>query len=267
MVRKTKHNQGELCLVCFGDYIMALAKYYEEILERLYSNVSSVNYLMKPENKWIISDERWDQILVNLKNQTEKAEKILKELSNKDLLQLQNEVDNLKLENFELRNSHKNLKNANNSQNIYDKKFYIQQAVIYRHDIKGKFTLILSENHENELVINHNDCSEIIDYSEGTILDITVDAIGDVFAVRVSDKKELGKFAKFTHGKLKMANNANYAIIKSHGKTYVPEWVCENFYQRKKVYKVYYLEVEKHIIDEMGRSYDKVALQVFILEN
>lgn len=247
---------------------MALAKYYEEILERLHSNVSSVNYLMKSENRWIISDERWSQILVNLTNQIDKAEKILKELSsNKDLLQLQNEVDNLKLENLELRNSLKNSKNPNNSQNICNKKFYIQQAIIYRHNIKGKFSQILSENYENELIINHNDFPDIIDYLEGTILDITVDAIGNIFAVRISDKTEIGKFARFMRGKLKMVDNANYAIIKSHGKIYVPEWVCENFYQRQRVYKVYYLEVNKRITDEMGEIYDKVALQVFILEN
>ncbi|WII95720.1 hypothetical protein LU276_02470 [Moraxella haemolytica] len=82
---------------------MALAKHYEEILERLHSNVNSINYLIKPENRWIITDDRWQQILANLNNQIEKAEKICKELSNKDLLQLQNEIDNLKKENIELR--------------------------------------------------------------------------------------------------------------------------------------------------------------------
>ncbi|ANB92093.1 hypothetical protein MOVS_09040 [Moraxella ovis] len=63
-----------------------------------------------------------------------------------------------------------------------------------------------------------------------------------------------------------MVIGAKYAIIKSYCKVYVPAWICENFYQYNKRYTVYFLAVDKNITDESGKSYEKVALQIFIIE-
>ena len=46
---------------------MALAKYYEDILERLNDNIDSVKLLSKEENRNFISDERWNQIIGDYK--------------------------------------------------------------------------------------------------------------------------------------------------------------------------------------------------------
>ncbi|ATQ82672.1 hypothetical protein MOTT16_01820 [Moraxella osloensis] len=245
---------------------MALAKYYEEILERLHNNAKSINYLIKPENRWLITDERWGQISANLKTQLEKAERICKELSNKDLLQLKNEIDSLKLENLELRESIDN-QGVIKNKNYFFKNLSIENAVVFRHKVKDGFSEILVEDYDNELIVNHKDFPDIIDYLEGTILDIAIDIIGNVFAVKISDKTEIGKFAKFTIGKLKKFHKDNHAVIKSHSKVYVPQWVCENFYESNKIYKVYYLAVRKAISDEEGKNYDTVALQIFVIED
>ncbi len=247
---------------------MALAKYYEEILERLISNTSSINYLARNENRWLISDERWQQIFVNLKNQTEKAEKICNQLSNKNLLELQNEIDILKLENAELKSLVDRLGNGNNKENILHKNLSIHQAIIYRHDIQNGKTLVALECYKDELVVNHKDFPDIIDSMEGAVLDVVVDIMGNILVVNKSERSVIDGYAQFTTGKLKMAKDANYAIIKSNGVTaYVPEWICENFYQRGKTYNVYYLAVEKCIMSAIGKVYNKVALQVFVLDN
>lgn len=246
---------------------MALAKHYEEILERLHSNVNSINYLIKPENRWIITDDRWQQILANLNNQIEKAEKICKELSNKDLLQLQNEIDNLKKENIELRQYIDDLSNKSNVDNISNKQLSVEQAIIFRHKIQDGFTQVLLANYKNDIVIHHKDFPEITDYLEGKILDVGIDVMGNIFSISVSDRTEIEGFTRISRGRLKMIDGENYAMIKSKKKIYVPEWICENFYRRNKWHKVYYMEVDRSVIGDNGEIYDSVVLQTFIIEN
>ncbi|WP_147285336.1 hypothetical protein [Moraxella lacunata] len=237
-----------------------MAKYYEDILERLHDNVNSIHYLAKPENRHFISDERWQQIFANLKNQVEKAEQLLNSTSDTDLIKLQHEVNCLKKENLELKTKITLLNNENSK----SRDVVIQKAIIFYHDMNQGITQILTKN--NELTVKHTEFPEILDYLEGQVLDIANNSFDHILSINISHDKEIPEFARYLRGTLKMVNGTRHAIIKLNYKVYVPEWVCEDFYQYNKRYKVYFLAVDKTIVDKSGEIYEKVALQTFIID-
>ena len=159
-----------------------------------------------------------------------------------------------------------NQPNKPNYQNLENKKVSIEQAIIFHHQVANGITKILIAGYDNEFIINHSYFPDILDYFEGTILDVVIDTLDNVLFFKISDKSEINGFAKFFRGCLRMADKGNHAIIKASVKVYVPEWICENFYERNRKHKVYYLAVDKSIKDEAGETYDKVALQIFIID-
>jgi seryl-tRNA synthetase len=132
---------------------MALAKYYEDILERLNDNIDSVKLLSKEENRNFISDERWNQIIAALNKQIVKAESIINKIRNDNnqlslslghrLTELESENEQLRAENNELTQKISQIAEIVNIGSL----FKIQetniepeylQAVIYKQDTKKK---------------------------------------------------------------------------------------------------------------------------------
>ncbi|ANB92092.1 hypothetical protein MOVS_09035 [Moraxella ovis] len=145
---------------------MALAKYYEDILERLHDSINSINYLAKPENRHFISDERWQQIFTNLKNQVNKAEQLLNSSADKDSIKLQHEVNRLKQENRELKTTIALL----NSKTSKNRDVTMHKAIIFRHNISQGVTQLLTKDDESELIVKHKEFPEILYCLEGQIL-------------------------------------------------------------------------------------------------
>lgn len=262
---------------------MALAKYYEDILERLNDNIDSVKLLSKEENRNFISDERWNQIIAALNKQIVKAESIINKIRNDNnqrslslghrLTELESENEQLRAENNELTQKISQIAEIVKIGSL----FKIQetniepeylQAVIYKQDTKKSRAHIYSLSEPNGTMISYSECPMIKDYAEGSIINIKTfhDNNRNVIeSLSLSEDIQIhGLFERFEGSLYSSSENDITSVLYDEGEIFVPERLVGNHYDLDKLYSVLCCALKKQIVDKHGKIYDWVAVKNYV---